>query len=394
MEGLHPVRQALRDSGCILFLGASHRPSDADRILAMQDRVPLFTLLSQALVAFTIEFDNEAEHRMPHHTTGHGRAGEGAHAPWLVSMGMWFNCLCWLENEGLTVGELESRARTFTNLDGMRRWGYVDLIAPPNASPAARPNGKWRIKARPPGRMAQQVWGPLFGVIEERWSDRFGGLDVDALHRALAAIVVQLDPGLPDCMPILGYGLVCPPPSNAPKPDAIAIETMPLPSLLAHVLLAFALEFEHESPLSLAISANPLRVLGAVPVRARDLPALTGVSKESLEMAMGILRKAKLVHESKDGAWQVVSLTERGLNAQRAARARIAELERNWAATYQLVDLRAALEPIVGDGTRAGSPLFQGLEPYPDGWRAQVPQADVLPHFPIVLHRGGYPDGS
>ena len=31
--------------------------------------LPLSTLLSQALVAFTIEFDNEFEHQMPHRTT-------------------------------------------------------------------------------------------------------------------------------------------------------------------------------------------------------------------------------------------------------------------------------------------------------------------------------------
>jgi hypothetical protein len=32
----------------------------------------LFALLSQALVAFTIEFDNEFEHRSPHATTDFG----------------------------------------------------------------------------------------------------------------------------------------------------------------------------------------------------------------------------------------------------------------------------------------------------------------------------------
>jgi hypothetical protein len=38
----------------------------------MPDRFPLATLLSFAVVAFTIEFDNEAEHRLPHRTTSHG----------------------------------------------------------------------------------------------------------------------------------------------------------------------------------------------------------------------------------------------------------------------------------------------------------------------------------
>jgi hypothetical protein len=394
MGAFHPVRQDVGDSGCILFLAASRRPTDAGRILAMPEKSPLPTLLSQALVAFTIEFDNEAEHRMPHRTTTQSRAGEGVHAPWLVSMSMWFNCLRWLEDDGLTVGELESRARTSTNLDGMRRWGYVDLIPPAKAAPSARPNARWRIQPRPAGRMAQQVWRPLFAVVEGRWRDRFGGLEVDALRRALASIVVQLDPGLPDCMPILGYGLVCPPPVKAPAPDAINTEAMALPSLLARVLVAFALEFERESRLSLAISANLLRVLSGEPARVRDLPALTGVSKESLQMALGILRKAKLVDERKDGAWQTVCLTARGLGARKASQSAHADIERAWSARYTVVESRSALEPIAGDGTRTGSPLFQGLEPYPDGWRAMVRQADVLPHFPMVLHRGGYPDGS
>ena len=37
----------------------------------MADQLPLTTLLSRVLVAFTIEFDNELEHRMPHRTTDH-----------------------------------------------------------------------------------------------------------------------------------------------------------------------------------------------------------------------------------------------------------------------------------------------------------------------------------
>ena len=39
-------------------------------------------------------------------------------------------------------------------------------------------------------------------------------------------------------------------------------------------------------------------------------------------------------------------------------------------------------------------PSRLGLEPYPDNWRAQVRRPETLPHYPMVLHRGGYPDGS
>jgi hypothetical protein len=50
--------------------------------------------------------------------------------------------------------------------------------------------------------------------------------------------------------------------------------------------------------------------------------------------------------------------------------------------------LRVALETII-DGL-----ILQGLQPYSDGWRAQVRPVETLPHHPMVLHRGGYPDGS
>ena len=86
----------------------------------------------------------------------------------------------------------------------------------------------------------------------------------------------------------------------------------PLPALLSQVLLAFAVEFERESDLSLAIGANVLRVLDEKGVRVRDLPLLTGVSKEAISVAMGILQKQGIaVVEAKRG--KVVRLTPRSL---------------------------------------------------------------------------------
>ncbi|HEX4138150.1 MAG TPA: hypothetical protein VHY84_26305 [Bryobacteraceae bacterium] len=68
----------------------------------------------------------------------------------------------------------------------------------------------------------------------------------------------------------------------------------------------------------------------------------------------------------------------------------IETIEARWAAHFgdeSIGDLRAALEEI-------GARLFEGLEPYPGGWRASVRKPETLPHFPMVLHRGGFPDGS
>ena len=56
--------------------------------------------------------------------------------------------------------------------------------------------------------------------------------------------------------------------------------------------------------------------------------------------------------------------------------------------------LRASLEPLAIAPDGEPPPLFGGLEPYPDNWRAALRRPVTLPHYPMVLHRGGYPDGS
>ena len=108
---------------------SSQPPQPSQPSQGYNGTLPLSALLSQALVAFTIEFDNEAEHRLPHRTATHGASspGDGAPAPWLVSLAMWENCMRYVTGEPITVGDLEARARTGTNLDGMRRWGYITI---------------------------------------------------------------------------------------------------------------------------------------------------------------------------------------------------------------------------------------------------------------------------
>lgn len=136
-------------------------------------------------------------------------------------------------------------------------------------------------------------------------------------------------------------------------------------------------------------------------MRVRDLPARSGVSKESIAMAMGILTKRELVTVGTDpagGRWKVARLTTRGQTSQWAYADGIAALEQKSAERFgadAVARLREALEALVGDpGDPAASPLMQGLEPYPDNWRADVRPPQTLPHYPMVLHRGGFPDGS
>ncbi len=94
----------------------------------------------------------------------------------------------------------------------------------------------------------------------------------------------------------------------------------------------------------------------------------------------------------------VLRLTPKGRAAQDKYRRILAQTESLWRSTYGETGIdaaRAALEPLVGDGTLAASPLAPGLAPHPDNWRYAGARARrALPHYPMVLHRGGYPDGS
>jgi DNA-binding MarR family transcriptional regulator len=360
-----------------------------------KDQLPLSTLLSQVLVAFTIEFDNEFEHRSPHQTT----MGTGTgFRPWLTSMAMYSNLLRLVTDEGVTVRELERQARTpMLQLNGMQRWGYIVMAPDPADKRAKPPERDWLVRPKAKGRMAKDVWAGLFAEIEERWQARFGAEATDRLRAALVAVVNGIDRELPEYLPVLGYGLTSHVTEDSQRGQAQpGAETgFTLPALLSKALLEFTLEFERESSVSLAICANMLRVLGDGALRVRDLPRLSGVSKEAIAMATGFLKThGYLVEESDPEAkrGKLVRLTAKGQAARDEYLRLLGEIEQRWEARFgaQAVEnLRESLAAL------AGHPLlWAGLEPYPDGWRAKVPKPETLPHFPMVLHRGGYPDGS
>lgn len=359
------------------------------------DPLSLPALLSQTLVAFVIEFDNEAEHRMPHRTTRHGATD--ARAPWLVSMAMWENCMKPLGADEISIRELVRRARAMTNFRGMTRWGYIAIRPDPSGS---KSRADKLVRSTPAGRKAQEIWQPLTGIIEQRWQDRFGKGEIEHLRQSLLAVECQLEIDLPDYLPILGYGLFSKGRRYKPRTASQTRNDLPLSAAFSRILLAFALEFENESDLSLAITANILRVLNERGVRLSDLPRLSGVSKEAISMAMGILAKQRLAVIEPDPAgnkFKLARLTPSGRKTQTTYRKLMQKIEQLWQVRFgedKIENLRSSLEKLIGDGTAEDAPLFGALEPHPDGWRASVPKPNTLPHYPMVLHRGGFPDGS
>jgi DNA-binding MarR family transcriptional regulator len=373
-------------------------------IAAMDRRLPLSALLSHALVAFTIEFDNEFEHRVPHRTTNYGSTGSG-NSPWLVSMVMWLKFLRFVPVDGISVRELkgltrstDKELRTWLTRLG-KWWGYV--VVEPDASHNPSSRSDRMVGPSPGGLKALETWRPLTGIIEKRWQERFGKGLIGRLQKSLHAMVDKLDGNLPDCLPILGYDLF----SNFPDRELAVSEhaaasEYTLPILLAKVLLAFAIEFESDSDVSLAISANVLRVAGDEGVRIRDLPRLAGVSTEAVAVSLGRLEERGFIvvqAASAGSRVKTVSLTSKGRIAQDAYYRLVGDIEKKWQKRFgkdEVENLRKSLERLDGDATAQHSPLFRVLEPYPEGWRAAVVKPEVLPDYPMILHRGGFPDGS
>lgn len=362
--------------------------------------VPLSTLLSHVLVAFTIEVDNEFERQMPHRTTVGRRAGEPARDPWLVSLPMWARFLQFVPPDGITVSELEWRSFGDSDLrgrnPGMVRWGYVSLQPDPGDPRARPPLRDWLVRPTEAGRGAQEIWQSLPTAVEERWAGRFGADATAGLRRSLTALVDQLEFELSDYLPTNG--------AHSGRADvavrplrATSAAQIDLSALLSKVLLAFTLDFEADSPLSLVMSANPVRALAEESVAVRNLPRLTGVARETLHVMLHFLEYHGHCVVEREGGSKVARLTASGKAAQRDYQDRVGMVESAWTGRFgpaTVAQLRLALEPLVGDTVLARSPLAAAIEPPAGGWRAAVARPEVLPHHPVVSHRGGYPDGS
>ena len=317
--------------------------------------------------------------------------------------------------EGISAAELERQARTNKlQLPGLERWGYITM-APVRAEPRKKiPERDWLVRPTKIGRRAQEVWKPLPGVIEDRWKDRFGSEEIGSLRMSLSAVLSKIDLAMPEYLPILGYGLfsdiLLDEDSSKGSLGCNAVVKTHLIALLAKVLLAFTIEFEFDWKISLPTSANGLRLLSDKPTRIADLPRLSGISKEGVAFITGWLTRGGLAAIEADATrkGKVIRLTPAGLKARQACLQRLELTESRWRERFgdeAMAGLRESLLKFLKKSEDHRSLLAKALVPYPDGWRARRPYLTQttafvddpvrsLPHQPMVLHRGGYPDGS
>lgn len=342
---------------------------------------PLSALLSQVLVAFTVEFDNEFERRI-------GEAGfPGAR----LSLVVWANLLRFVGEAGVSVRDLAAQALASDKqikfeLGCLERWRFIELqrgSAPDRSGPAGAPSGReprdgwgsgrgirgdWMVRLLPRGVAASQIWPPLFGVIEQRWESRFGKEEISRLRKSLRDVAGQLDVELPHGLPG-GYAETVEYPPRVTRGGS----RLNLPALLSQLLLTFRLEFDRESPAPLFLCANTLRVLGEKPTRLADIPVLTGGSPETAGIGWQIEPYVVVEPDPTASRGKVISLSMRGLRAQQTYARLIGDIEKRWEARFgkeQIRRLRERLQALFrqhGEGTPLVS---EGLVPPPGTVRA------------------------
>jgi hypothetical protein len=344
---------------------------------------PITSLLSQVLVALTIETDNEFEHRTSHFTTNHGR--KGSFGPWLISYALYANFLRLVPDDGIRMADLAAAAGypppVHPAYHGMRRWGYVTYepdIA--GSSPKAKDADAIVTLHAVNGKTARDNWAAVQADMKVRWTAR----GLDSLQAALIGLVEDIERPLPEYMPTVTWDRRQPELLEPQSRPAIELDLL---GLLSKLLLAMTYDFEAQSELSLGTYSGLLAPLSEDPVATRNLYEVTGVAAKEWSSAMNQLAKLGLV--TVGGKPKSIALTPAGVAAKAAAAKTLASVESAWAKKYgvSFAHLRNELERVVGDA-------WEWTEPYPDNWRSKVKVPHRLTHHPIVSHRGGYPDGS
>jgi DNA-binding MarR family transcriptional regulator len=344
-------------------MGAEEGVSPVFTTHGITARRSISALLSQVLVAFTIEFDNEFERRM----------GEAGYPGARLSLVVWANLMRFVAEGAVSVRGLAAQAlapdrRMKFELGCLERWGFV-VLQPDPAGRQLRDGwgsgrgirADWMVRLTPKGLAASEIWPPLFSMIERRWEKRLGEDEIGRLREALQDLAGKLDVELPHGLPG-GWEEK----EEFPPRVKRGRERLPLPTLLSQLLLTFRLEFDPESRLPLALCANTLRVLGEKPIRVAEIPRLTGGSPETTGIGWQIKPFVVVTPNPAASRGKVVRLSAAGLRAQQAYHRLIGQIEKRWELRFgkeAIGRLCGSLQGLFDRHNEAGPLLSEGLVP-------------------------------
>lgn len=141
----------------------------------------LSALLSQVLIAFTLDFDRELEAR---------RTASSSNEP-APSLAMWANVLRFIGEDGVEVRRLPalsgiSKSVTHTMVACLARHGWVTVEA------RGATKGANVLVLTPRGRELAMVWKSAATDVERKWSERYGSQTAETLRFALETVVSHL----------------------------------------------------------------------------------------------------------------------------------------------------------------------------------------------------------
>jgi hypothetical protein len=350
-------------------------------MLSMVARLPLFAQLSHTYTAFTVAADNAFELRVPHRTTEHGGTPG---APWLVSTSLWFRFLRHIPMDGsISLRDLKQQAALPPNEFKMWMtrfeswWGYLRIdLATKNVSSTRG------------GRLALGAWPNVLAETEATWSKQLG----TTLTRAIAALTAEIEKAntLSPCLPSLNHGMYITPERDVPMPATSPLNTS-LPAQLAKLLNAFALDYERETFQALIVSANVLRIIPAEGVAIRTLAPTAGIAKGAMINALKLVLSSGAVepHATTASKGSALRRTSKGDNLHALYEETVSAIEARWRAQFGAEFINQIQKALPTE-----EKLLAAIKPQTGNWRANVPAPTHLPWFPMILHRGGFPDGS
>jgi hypothetical protein len=388
-------------------------PARTKTVVLGSDLLPLHALLSAALVAFTIECDNEVEL---------GLAERGYRG--MLSLVVWLNAMQYVGTGTASIADI--RAHTHTSRPQiefiaakLQQWGYLAPVGEPNATARGARGGTPRTSRQTinqrstftvtdKGAAVIELWPQVIGIVESRWKRRHGQALTTAL-KATAKLAAGAGVLMPEGLPSSSGNRIMGDWPEFPTGGLVEPAAARAPVLFARALMAVAIAYEHQSGLPLALTANTLRVIEDGGTPPSHLHLRSGTSPETAASQCTALTKYLRWAEVVNGpaGRKLLRLPAAGKETLAAHAQTVVEVERAvdkdgkvasalralLGGTHQGdLALRAALTPPAGT-RRAGEPWVADSDlpsmKKRDGEIVAQTEAfvanplEALPHYPI-----------
>src|SRR6185437_2022489 len=177
-----------------------------------------------------------------------------------ISMPMWSNGLRFIDNQGITVDDLQVRARAACNIGGLERWGWITVGETgagrrPGYGTRRGVKGDTVLRPTRAGAYARRVWPQAVTDTEQRWRARFGDGPVGSLREALALLAGPMPSSPPEVHAQDGFFTHVLPAQAGNDDDSLA-------GLLGRELTGLTVGVEQGSRVSLPVGGDVRGAIG------------------------------------------------------------------------------------------------------------------------------------